>query len=71
MEDPPQKVHEKLLQDLRNIYHELDRIAAIREGDAALVKAGKVLLRTGIIVFIILLSPFVLIGLIMAFLAAL
>ena len=71
MEKDPKDAKRKLLEGARKTYREFDDFAAIREGDSVLMKIGKVLLRVGAISLMILLSPFVLIGLIMAFLAAL
>ncbi|MCB9283279.1 MAG: hypothetical protein H6563_04330 [Lewinellaceae bacterium] len=66
MEPSPQK---KLLEDARESYSQFDRMLTIQEGDSRLVAAGKVTLRILGIIVMILLSPFLLIGLLIAFAA--
>ncbi|MFZ2897900.1 MAG: hypothetical protein WA004_04720 [Saprospiraceae bacterium] len=59
----------KLMNDARESYQRFEDIVTIREGDSALVKIGKVSLRILGITIMIILSPFLLIGLAIAFAA--
>ena len=59
------------LQTARQTYNAFDNFVAIREDDSILAMAGKLLLRLFGIFFMILLSPFLLIGLAIAFAAVL
>jgi hypothetical protein len=59
----------KLMNDARESYQRFEDIVTIREGDSALVKIGKVSLRILGITIMIILSPFLLIGLAIAFVA--
>ncbi len=59
----------KLMNDARESYQRFDDIVTIREGDSALTKIGKVSLRILGITIMIILSPFLFIGLAIAFAA--
>jgi hypothetical protein len=59
----------KLMNDARESYQRFEDIVTIREGDSTLVKIGKVTLRILGIAIMIILSPFLLIGLAIAFAA--
>lgn len=68
MDTQPQK---KLMEEARSTYRDFDRFVTVQEGDSKLVAAGKIFLRiTGILIMIIL-SPFLFIGLALAFAAVL
>lgn len=57
------------MNDARESYQRFEDIVTIREGDSTLVKIGKVTLRILGIAIMIILSPFLLIGLAIAFAA--
>ncbi|MCB0588865.1 MAG: hypothetical protein KDD06_26485 [Phaeodactylibacter sp.] len=59
------------LQGARETYKAFDHFVTIREDDSTLVMAGKLLLRLLGIFIMILLSPFLIIGLFIAFAAVL
>lgn len=59
----------KLMKDARESYQRFEDIVTVREGDSALAKIGKVSLRIVGITIMIILSPFLLIGLAIAFAA--
>ena len=66
MDPSPQK---KLLENARESYSQFDRFLTVQEDDSRLVAAGKITLRILGIIVMILLSPFLLIGLFIAFIA--
>lgn len=57
------------MKDARESYQRFEDIVTVREGDSALAKIGKVSLRIVGITIMIILSPFLLIGLAIAFAA--
>ncbi|MCB0556169.1 MAG: hypothetical protein KDD02_21665 [Phaeodactylibacter sp.] len=59
------------LDEARQTYQAVDNFLTIRDTDSTLLMAGKILLRLLGIFIMILLSPFLLIGLTIAFAAAL
>ncbi len=59
------------LQAVRKTYSAFDNLVTIREEDSTLAMAGKLLLRLLGIFIMILLSPFLIIGLLVAFAAVL
>ncbi|MCO6489855.1 MAG: hypothetical protein J5I98_15670 [Phaeodactylibacter sp.] len=59
------------LQTARQTYNAFDKFVTIREEDSTLAMAGKLLLRLLGIFAMILLSPFLVIGLLVAFAAVL
>lgn len=63
--------HADALQTARQTYNAFDNFVTIREDDSTLVMAGKLLLRFIGIFIMILLSPFLVIGLFIAFAAVL
>jgi len=72
MEQPNDKQPQgNALQSARQTYNAFDKFVAIREGDSTLMMAFKLLLRLIGIFIMILLSPFLLIGLAIAFAAVL
>jgi hypothetical protein len=71
MDSPPQKEtpHEKIVRETREQYEAFNRFVSVQKGDGWLIATGKILLRIVGIAFMIALSPFVLIGLFLAFVA--
>ena len=71
MDNPPSEEDPKakLMNDARESYQRFDDIVTIREGDSMLTKVGKVSLRILGITIMIILSPFLIIGLAIAFAA--
>jgi hypothetical protein len=65
----PEDPKAKLMNDARESYQRFEDIVTVREGDSALTKIGKVSLRILGITIMIILSPFLLIGLAIAFAA--
>lgn len=65
----PEDPKAKLMKDARESYQRFDDIVTIREGDSTLKKIGKVSLRIFGITVMIILSPFLFIGLAIAFAA--
>lgn len=61
---------QKLWAESRQSYKVVDEFLTIRAGDNWLTKIGKVVGRIALYVFLIALSPFLLIGLTIAFMAA-
>jgi hypothetical protein len=59
------------LNQARETYQSVDDFLSVRDDDSTLVMIGKVLLRILGIIILILLSPFIFVGLFIAFLAAL
>ncbi|MBK7406796.1 MAG: hypothetical protein IPL49_12400 [Saprospirales bacterium] len=66
MDPSPQK---QLVENARESYQQFDRFLTIQESDSRLVAAGKMTLRVLGIILMILLSPFLFIGLFIAFIA--
>ena len=66
MDQTPQK---KLIEDAKGFYQEFERIVAVREGDGILMISAKMALRVFGILAMIVLSPFLIIGLTLAFIA--
>jgi len=66
MDTQPQK---KLMEEARSTYQGFTQFVTVREGDSGLVAAGKVFLRIMGILAMIILSPFLFIGLALAFAA--
>jgi hypothetical protein len=62
---------EKMLEEARESYQSIERFLTIAEDDSTLVVIGKVILRIIGIFVMILLSPFLLVGLFIAFIAVL
>lgn len=62
---------EKVLEEARESYQSIDRFLTIAEDDSTLVVIGKVILRIIGVFIMILLSPFLLVGLFIAFIAVL
>lgn len=65
------QAHEEALDKMKSTYQSLDQRLAIREGDHIAVVVLKIGLRLLAIGVMILLSPFLLIGLLVAFMAVL
>ena len=59
------------LGQAREAYQSVDEFLSVRDDDSTIVVIGKVLLRILGIIILILLSPFIFVGLFIAFLAAL
>jgi len=72
-EPSPEKKNamDKPLGQMREGYHSIDEKLRLKKGDSVPLLIGKVLLRIFLIIAFILLSPFLLVGLILALIAAL
>ena len=66
-----EKMMDKSLNQMKDSYRSIDEKLKLQENDALLLLAGKVVLRVLLIIVMIALSPFLVIGLIFAFMAAL
>jgi len=66
-----EKVMDKSLGQMKEGYQSIDEKLKLRDGDSVFLLAGKVLLRILLIIVMIALSPFLLVGLILAMMAAL
>lgn len=62
---------DKSLNQMKDSYRSIDEKLKLRDEDSFFLLAGKVLLRVLLIIVMIALSPFLVIGLIFAFIAAL
>ncbi|MBK6902439.1 MAG: hypothetical protein IPH04_06425 [Saprospirales bacterium] len=67
MDSTPQK---KLMNEAQDSYRQFFHFVTVRAGDSLLVATGKITLRILGILMMIILSPFLFIGLFMAFAAA-
>jgi hypothetical protein len=61
----------KIISSAQDTYSSFDKYVSINEGDSTLVIIGKIMLRLLGVLVLILLSPFLLIGLFIAFIAVL
>ncbi|MCI4646576.1 hypothetical protein [Phaeodactylibacter sp.] len=66
-----EKMMDKSLNQMKDSYRSIDEKLKLQENDSLLLLAGKVVLRVLLIIVMIALSPFLVIGLIFAFMAAL
>lgn len=66
-----EKMMDKSLNQMKDSYRSIDEKLKLRDEDSLFLLAGKVLLRILLIIVMIALSPFLVIGLIFAFMAAL
>lgn len=66
-----EKMMDKSLNQMKDSYRSIDEKLKLKENDSLLLLAGKVVLRILLIIVMIALSPFLVIGLIFAFMAAL
>lgn len=66
-----EKMMDKSLGQMKEGYRSIDEKLKLRDEDSLFLLAGKVLLRILLIIVMIALSPFLVIGLIFAFMAAL
>jgi|UPI00059200EC hypothetical protein len=66
-----EKMMDKSLNQMKDSYRSIDEKLKLQEDDSLLLLAGKVVLRVLLIIVMIALSPFLVIGLIFAFMAAL
>ncbi|NBC08818.1 MAG: hypothetical protein GVY26_16630 [Bacteroidetes bacterium] len=66
-----EKVMDKSLGQMKEGYQSIDEKLKLQEGDSVFLLVGKVILRILLIIVMIALSPFLLIGLIFAMMAAL
>lgn len=62
---------DKSLSQMKDSYRSIDEKLKLQEDDSLFLLAGKVVLRVLLIIVMIALSPFLVIGLIFAFMAAL
>jgi 1,4-dihydroxy-2-naphthoate octaprenyltransferase len=65
------KAVDQSISKVKESYQSIDKKLAIKEEDSTLILIGKILLRLLLIVVMVLLSPFLVIGLIFALMAAL
>ena len=65
----PETPHEKIVRETREQYEAFNRLVTVQKGDNLLTAIGKVTLRVLGIAFMIALSPFLFIGLAIAFAA--
>lgn len=61
---------EKAVKEAQKAYGQFEELVAFKEDDSTLMLIGKVLLRLLGILVLIILSPFLLVGLLLAFMAA-
>ena len=66
-----EKMMDKSLNQMKDSYRSIDEKLKLQENDSLLLLAGKVVLRVLLIIVMIALSPFLVIGLIFPFMAAL
>lgn len=66
-----EKMMDKSVNQMKDSYRSIDEKLKLQENDSLLLLAGKVVLRVLLIIVMIALSPFLVIGLIFAFMAAL
>jgi hypothetical protein len=73
MTDDPEdkKAVNQSISKVKESYQSINQQLALRKEDSMLVSVGKILLRILLIVTMVLLSPFLVIGLILALIAAL
>ncbi len=70
-EKKDEKVMDKSLGQMKEGYQSIDEKLKLQDDDSAFMLVGKVLLRILLIIVMIALSPFLLVGLIFALIAAL
>lgn len=66
-----EKMMDKSLSQMKDSYRSIDEKLKLQEDDSLFLLAGKIVLRVLLIIVMIALSPFLIIGLIFAFMAAL